>query len=157
MEFDAAVTQALNKAHGSDSHNFGHKNYDSLDDAQTERALELAERGTGITDKEFAELNRIMKYNARDSDFSTAFYQGIGGPREALEFYGQMQTTNTRTITKRCGEFRRTNRSQNAGLGSPYPTTPMRSACLRRRRTNWPRESNSPTCPEKTWRKIWRR
>ncbi|HWU10825.1 MAG TPA: hypothetical protein VN520_31485 [Streptomyces sp.] len=95
MEIDAAVTRALNKAHGTDSHNFGHKNYDSLDGAQAERALELAERGTGITEKEFTEFNRIMKYNAKDSDFSTSFYRGIGGPKEALEFYGQMSLNGT--------------------------------------------------------------
>ncbi|MFC4607407.1 hypothetical protein ACFO9E_06205 [Streptomyces maoxianensis] len=95
MEIDASVTRALNRAHGNDSNNFGHRNYESLDDAQTERALELAKRRTEMTDKEFAEFNRIMKYNARDSDFSTAFFKGLGGPKEALEFYGQMSLDGT--------------------------------------------------------------
>ncbi|MFG2030372.1 hypothetical protein [Streptomyces sp. NPDC048825] len=90
MEIDASVTSALSKAHGKDPANFGHKNYDSLDDAQSERAVELAKRGPEMTGKEFAELNQLMKYNAKDSDFSTAFYQGLGGPKQALEFFGQM-------------------------------------------------------------------
>ncbi|GAB2972606.1 PPE domain-containing protein [Streptomyces pseudoechinosporeus] len=90
MEIDASVTGALSKAHGKDPANFGHKNYDSLDDAQSERAVELAKRGPEMTGKELTELNRLMKYNAKDSDFSTAFYQGLGGPKQALEFFGQM-------------------------------------------------------------------
>ncbi|GAA3835388.1 hypothetical protein ACFS5L_36525 [Streptomyces phyllanthi] len=94
MEIDASVTSALSKAHGKDPVNFGHKNYDSLDDAQSERAVEIAKRGPEMTDKEFAELNRLMKYNAKDSDFSTAFYQGLGGPKQALEFFGHMSIDN---------------------------------------------------------------
>ena len=90
MEIDASVTIALSKAHGKDPANFGHKTYDSLDDAQSERAVELAKRGPEMTDKQLAEFQPSHQYNAKDSDFSTAFYQGLGGPKQALEFFGQM-------------------------------------------------------------------
>ncbi|MFJ5221303.1 hypothetical protein [Streptomyces sp. NPDC088400] len=95
MEIDASVSRALGKSHGNDPNNFGHKSYSSLDDAQQERASELAKIGPRMNDKQFAEFNRIMKYNANDSDFSTAFYKGLGGPKETLEFYGQMSLDGT--------------------------------------------------------------
>ncbi|MYV51794.1 DUF6571 family protein [Streptomyces sp. SID3212] len=89
-EIDASVTRALGKTHGNDRHNFGHTNYESLDDAQAERAVEIAKQGKAMSDKDFAEFNRIMKYNRSDADFSTDFYTGLGGPKKALEFFGQM-------------------------------------------------------------------
>ncbi|MFD7058106.1 hypothetical protein [Streptomyces sp. NPDC059906] len=86
-EIDASVARALRNA--------GHRLYASLDEAQSERAAELVGLGTELTDKQFAELNSIMRFNARDADFSTAFYQAIGGPREALEFYGRVSLDGT--------------------------------------------------------------
>ncbi|MCZ0986594.1 hypothetical protein O1M54_14735 [Streptomyces diastatochromogenes] len=48
-----------------------------------------------MTDKEFAEFNRITKYNSRDPEFTTEFYKGLGGPKETLEFYGKMSLDGT--------------------------------------------------------------
>ncbi|MEV8334365.1 hypothetical protein OG211_22850 [Streptomyces niveus] len=94
-EIDGSVSRALGKTHGSDPHNFGHKSYSSLDDAQQERAGELAKLGTKMNEKQFAEFNALMKYNAKDSDFSTAFYKGLGGPKKTLEFYAEMSLAGT--------------------------------------------------------------
>ncbi|MCX5526274.1 hypothetical protein OG342_26035 [Streptomyces bobili] len=94
-EIDASVTRALNKSHGNDAHNAGHSSYESLDDAQAERAVELAKLGPEMTDKQYLELNSIMKFNARDADFSTDFYKSLGGPKDALEFYGRMSLNGT--------------------------------------------------------------
>ncbi|MFH9861716.1 hypothetical protein [Streptomyces sp. NPDC017202] len=94
-EVDASVTRALNKSHGNDDHNAGHSSYESLDDAQAERASELAKLGPKMTDKQYMELNSIMRFNARDSDFSTDFYKSLGGPKDALEFYGRMSLDGT--------------------------------------------------------------
>ncbi|GHA36634.1 hypothetical protein GCM10010329_69740 [Streptomyces spiroverticillatus] len=89
-EIDASVARALRMSHGDDAHNFGHRTYASLDAAQTERALELARIGPMLSNAQFTELNSILAFNAKDSDFSTAFYQGLGSPKKALEFYARM-------------------------------------------------------------------
>ncbi|OQD52483.1 hypothetical protein BM536_030305 [Streptomyces phaeoluteigriseus] len=94
-EIDVSVARALNKSHGNDAHNAGHSSYESLDDAQAERAAELAKLGPEMSDKQYLELNSIMKFNARDSDFSTDFYKSLGGPMDALEFYGRMSLDGT--------------------------------------------------------------
>ncbi|MDG9716789.1 hypothetical protein [Streptomyces sp. DH24] len=94
-EIDASVTRALNKSHGNDAHDAGHSSYESLDDAQAERAAELAGLGTKLSDRQLMELNSIMKFNARDADFSADFYQSFGGPKEALVFYGRMSLDGT--------------------------------------------------------------
>ncbi|MFJ4280732.1 hypothetical protein [Streptomyces massasporeus] len=94
-EIDTSVARALRKSHGSDPHNAGHSTYKSLDDAQSERAAELAKLGPKMTDKQFTELNSIMKWNAKDAYFSTAFYKSLGGPEETLDFYGRMALEGT--------------------------------------------------------------
>ncbi|MFD0393689.1 hypothetical protein ACFQ3Z_19820 [Streptomyces nogalater] len=48
-----------------------------------------------MTDKQFTELNSLLKWNARDADFSTAFYTSLGGPEKTLEFYGRMSLDGT--------------------------------------------------------------
>ncbi|MGM9382383.1 hypothetical protein [Streptomyces antibioticus] len=94
-EIDSSLARALAKSHGGDKHNAGHRSYESLDDAQAERAAELAKLGPEMSDKQYMELNSIMKFNARDADFSTDFYKSLGGPKEALEFYGRMSLDGT--------------------------------------------------------------
>nr|WP_112472625.1 DUF6571 family protein [Streptomyces sp. ST1020] len=94
-EIDTSVNRALATTHGNDAHNAGHSSYTSLDAAQADRAAELAARGPELTDAQFAELNSIMTFNARDADFSTAFYTSLGGPKESLEFYGRMTLDGT--------------------------------------------------------------
>ena len=95
QEIDASVARALTKSHGKDGHNFGHDTYTSLDDAEQQRATELAKLGTKMTDKQLAEFDSLMKWNAKDPDFSTAFYKSLGGAEETLEFYGRMALDGT--------------------------------------------------------------
>ncbi|KUL40135.1 hypothetical protein [Streptomyces regalis] len=94
-EIDASVARALRKSHGGDKHNAGHRSYENLHDAQAERAAELAKLGPKMSDKQYMELNSIMRFNAKDADFSTDFYKSFGGPKEALEFYGRMSLDGT--------------------------------------------------------------
>lgn len=94
-EIDDSAARALKKSHGGDTHNFGHAKYSSLDDAQAERALELAALGPDMTKGQYTELNTLLKFNARDPEFSTSFYKGLGGPEEALRFYGRMSHDGT--------------------------------------------------------------
>ncbi|WP_344633512.1 DUF6571 family protein, partial [Streptomyces glaucosporus] len=94
-EIDDSAARALKKSHGGDTHDFGHAKYSSLDDAQAERALELAALGPGMNNREYAELNRLMTFNSKDPEFSTAFYKGLGGPEQALKFYARMSLDGT--------------------------------------------------------------
>ncbi|HZG05122.1 MAG TPA: DUF6571 family protein [Streptomyces sp.] len=100
-EIDNSAARALKKSHGGDTHNFGHAKYSSLDDAQAERALELAALGPGMTNGQYTELNTLMKFNSGDSEFSTAFYKGLGGPEKALRFYGRMARDGTQGDNKK--------------------------------------------------------
>jgi hypothetical protein len=100
-EIDASVARALRRSHGGDPHNAGHSSYESLDDAQAERATELAKLGPKMTDRQFTELNSIMKFNSKDADFSTDFYKSLGGPKQALEFYGHMSLDGTGGVDKK--------------------------------------------------------
>ncbi|NJP51549.1 hypothetical protein HCJ93_16105 [Streptomyces sp. SBST2-5] len=96
-DIDASAKLALKRAHGSDPYNAGHAKYDSLNDAQVERALELAEKREKMTDRELAELNRLLRHNGREKDgeFATEFFEGLGGPRQTLEFYAAMSIDGT--------------------------------------------------------------
>jgi hypothetical protein len=96
-EIDASVARALGKSHGNDANNAGHSNYESLNDAQAERALELARKGDKMSDAELQEFNRLMRFNGREKDgeFATEFYQGLGGPEKTLEFYAAMSISGT--------------------------------------------------------------
>ncbi|WP_367319701.1 hypothetical protein [Streptomyces sp. HUAS ZL42] len=60
-EIDAAVTRALRKSHGGDSHNAGHASYTSLDEDQLPRAMKLASLGEDANDKQRAELRRLWQ------------------------------------------------------------------------------------------------
>ncbi|MCP9206387.1 DUF6571 family protein [Streptomyces cucumeris] len=92
-EIDNSVTRALKKIHGGDSHNFGHARYDSLDDAQAERAVELArlalEPGQAwdkkLTGAKLAELKQLLAGNRKDREFAVDFYRSLG-PTDALRF-----------------------------------------------------------------------
>ncbi|QKV92564.1 hypothetical protein HUT19_13070 [Streptomyces sp. NA02950] len=96
-EIDNSVTRALKKIHGGDSHNFGHATYDSLDDAQAERAVYLArqalEPGRGWESKlsgpELAELKQLLAGNRKDREFAVDFYQSLGATN-ALRFQEQI-------------------------------------------------------------------
>ncbi|MFF1453449.1 hypothetical protein ACFVYF_35730 [Streptomyces sp. NPDC058274] len=96
-EIDASVARALGKSHGNDAHNAGHSKYESLNDAEVERAVELARKGDQMSDTELLELNRLLRFNSgeKDGEFATEFYQGLGGPEKALEFYAEMSIDGT--------------------------------------------------------------
>ncbi|MFF2252722.1 hypothetical protein [Streptomyces sp. NPDC058142] len=96
-DIDQSVKLALTRSHGKDPNNAGHKDYGSLNDAQIERALELAKKGHNMSDVELREFNRIMKFNGgeKDGQFATGFYKGLGGPEKTLEFYADITTDGT--------------------------------------------------------------
>ncbi|MFF8596858.1 hypothetical protein ACF061_36665 [Streptomyces sp. NPDC015220] len=96
-EIDDSVARALAKSHGNDAYDAGHSAYESLNDAEVERAVELARKGDGMSDAELRELNRLLRFNSREKDgeFATEFYQGLGGPEKALQFYAEMSEDGT--------------------------------------------------------------
>ncbi|WP_225101303.1 DUF6571 family protein [Streptomyces sp. CoH27] len=96
-EIDASVARALAKSHGNDPNNAGHSRYESLNDAEVEHALELAHKGKKMSDAELRELNELLRYNSaeKDGEFATEFYQGLGGPEKALQFYAEMSIDGT--------------------------------------------------------------
>ncbi|WP_439940609.1 hypothetical protein [Streptomyces sp. BBFR115] len=96
-EIDDSVARALAKSHGNDAHNAGHSAYESLNDAEAERAVELARKGDEMSDAELRELNRLLRFNSREKDgeFATQFYQGLGGPEKTLQFYAEMSVDGT--------------------------------------------------------------
>ncbi|MGW1803421.1 hypothetical protein [Streptomyces sp. NPDC002078] len=96
-EIDGSVARALAKSHGNDPHNAGHSAYESLNDAEVERALELARKGDKMSDAELRELNELLRFNSaeQDGEFATEFYQGLGGPEKALQFYAEMSIDGT--------------------------------------------------------------
>ncbi|MDN3265548.1 hypothetical protein QWJ26_38245 [Streptomyces sp. CSDS2] len=123
QEIDSSVARALIKFHGSDKHNFGHETYTSLDDAEQQRATELAGLGTKMSDRQLAEFNSIMKWNAKDPDFSTAFYTSLGGPEKVLEFYGRMSLAGTEGGNKKRLELTR-QLQRNLGIALATATDP---------------------------------
>ncbi|WP_406725208.1 DUF6571 family protein [Streptomyces sp. GD-15H] len=96
-DIDLSTKLALKRAHGNDPYNAGHAKYESLNDAQVERALELAKKREDMTDRELAELNRLLRHNGREKDgeFATEFFEGLGGPRQTLEFYAALSIDGT--------------------------------------------------------------
>ncbi|WP_237719983.1 DUF6571 family protein [Streptomyces xiaopingdaonensis] len=94
---DIDIKRALKKAHGGDAYNAGHAEYSSLNEAQAERAAELAEKGDEMSPKELSELNRLLEQNGREKngEFATRVYEKLGGPEKALEFYAQMSVQGT--------------------------------------------------------------
>jgi hypothetical protein len=92
----------------------------SLDAAQAERAAELARLGTETTDKQFTELNSLLKWNAKDADFGTAFYTTLGGPGKTLEFHGRMSLDGTQGNDKeRLAPTRQLQRAMGTARESP--------------------------------------
>ncbi|WEV27190.1 hypothetical protein OYE22_19795 [Streptomyces sp. 71268] len=95
-EIDDSVSRALGRIHGGDSHDFGHAKYDTLDDAQRERTVQLAKKsldlhmdGKELSNTELAEFQRLMQSNSKDAEFAVEFYREMG-PKEALRFQAQL-------------------------------------------------------------------
>ncbi|MCZ7415228.1 MULTISPECIES: DUF6571 family protein [unclassified Streptomyces] len=95
-EIDASLNRALDKSQGPDARNFGHATYDSLDEAQSERATQLAEKslkltqeGKQLSTKELTEWQLLMEHNSKDDAFATSFYRALG-PEEALRLHAHL-------------------------------------------------------------------
>ncbi|MBC3992392.1 hypothetical protein H8N00_26650 [Streptomyces sp. AC563] len=95
-EIDDSVSRALGRIHGGDSHNFGHAKYDTLDDAQRERTVQLAkkslslhEKGEELSTKELAEFRTLLQGSAKDPEFAVEFYREMGA-KDALRFQAQL-------------------------------------------------------------------
>ncbi|MFF8401804.1 hypothetical protein ACF06P_09245 [Streptomyces sp. NPDC015684] len=123
-EIDDSVSRALRKTHGSDEFNFGHENYTSLDDAQEQRAEELAKKslrlykeGKQLSTDELRELQTLVKYNAGDKEFATDLYRGLG-PEGALRFQAQLSLDGT----AEGGEQLRLARSIQDSMGTALAT-----------------------------------
>ncbi|MFI6403637.1 hypothetical protein [Streptomyces sp. NPDC050548] len=125
-EVDASVARALRKSHGDDAHNAGHSTYESLNDAQAERALELARKGDKMSDAELQEFNRLMLFNGREKDgeFATEFYQGLGGPEKTLEFYAEMSIDGTSPDASKLRLNAMKDLQQNMGFALANATDP---------------------------------
>ncbi|MFI6626954.1 hypothetical protein [Streptomyces sp. NPDC050528] len=125
-EIDASVARALGKSHGGDAHNAGHSTYESLNDAQAERALELARKGDKMSDTELQEFNRLMRFNGREKDgeFATEFYQGLGGPEKTLEFYAEMSVDGTNPDASKVRLNAMKDLQQNMGFALANATDP---------------------------------
>ncbi|MEV0907405.1 DUF6571 family protein [Streptomyces hokutonensis] len=125
-EVDASVARALRKSHGDDAHNAGHSTYESLNDAQAERALELARKGDKMSDAELQEFNRLMRFNGREKDgeFATEFYQGLGGPEKTLEFYAEMSIDGTSPDASKLRLNAMKDLQQNMGFALANATDP---------------------------------
>ncbi|MEU0070362.1 DUF6571 family protein [Streptomyces sp. NPDC006332] len=123
-EIDDSVSRALRKTHGSDEFNFGHQNYTSLDDAQEQRAEELAKKslalykeGKELSTEELRELQTLIKYNADDKEFATDLYRGLG-QEGALRFQAQLSLDGT----AEGGEQLRLARSIQDSMGTALAT-----------------------------------
>lgn len=90
---DAYTSDLLAVIHGNDPHNFAKNG--QIDSWEARRGLKLARKGPGMSTKELREFNRFLKYNHNDPDFTQAFFKGMGGPKETLEFYARMSIDGT--------------------------------------------------------------
>ncbi|MFD8869650.1 hypothetical protein ACFV1F_35895 [Streptomyces sp. NPDC059590] len=95
-DIDKSASSALKKIHGNDIHDFGHAKYDSLDDAQSARAVQLARKslakyrdGGELSITELAELKRLFAQNSKDREFAVDFYKALG-PKDALRFQAEI-------------------------------------------------------------------
>ncbi|MEV7728298.1 hypothetical protein AB0P15_26615 [Streptomyces sp. NPDC087917] len=85
---DQSLARLLN-ANLSEDHNFSGPKYASLTAEQAGHAVDLAKKGRDLSHAELAELNELLADNAKNSEFSTRFYEALG-PEESLRFYGQL-------------------------------------------------------------------
>ncbi|MBO8185482.1 hypothetical protein [Streptomyces spirodelae] len=90
---DSYTAGILAKIHGGDPHNFAKNG--SIDAYKAKRALEITRKGAEASNKELRKLAEILKYNKDDPSFSHAFFKGLGGPKETLEYYARMSIDGT--------------------------------------------------------------
>ncbi|MEV7087419.1 hypothetical protein AB0O07_16200 [Streptomyces sp. NPDC093085] len=87
---DESLRRAL-RANVSDDHNFTAPKYGSLEQETAARAAALAARGADLTHEQLREQNDILRSYGNSTEFATAFYRNLG-PKESLEFFGQLST-----------------------------------------------------------------
>jgi hypothetical protein len=86
---DETACWALRRDLGGYTDNFNSKVVTSLDAADASRALELAKKGSDMSDKELRQLNELLRANKGDEEFAEKFATGLGG-RGTLEFWADM-------------------------------------------------------------------
>ncbi|MFF9840151.1 DUF6571 family protein [Streptomyces sp. NPDC013740] len=96
---DTACSNALRADITGDKHNFSAPRFTSLDAEEAARAVELArkvtgEGGTARNVEALKQLEELMDDNAKDPEFATAFYRGVG-PEGALDLYAKMSLDST--------------------------------------------------------------
>ncbi|WP_327236416.1 hypothetical protein OG349_23145 [Streptomyces sp. NBC_01317] len=89
---DVATANALRANITGDRHNFSAPQYESLDAEEARRAADLAKKGSDLTHTELRALNELLADNHGSKEFSRGFYDGVGGPEKALEFFGRLST-----------------------------------------------------------------
>jgi hypothetical protein len=96
---DVACSNALNADITTDEHNFSPPKYTSLDAEEAARAADLARKvtgdgGTARNVEALKQLQELMDDNAKDPEFSTAFYRNMG-PEGTLDFYAKLSLDST--------------------------------------------------------------
>ncbi|MEY9843793.1 hypothetical protein [Streptacidiphilus sp. MAP5-3] len=86
---DDEVASALAADTGSSTTSFNAKPVGGIAEEEAQQAAALAAQGNNLTDAQLAQLDALLKANANDPRFTTAFYQDLG-PKESLLFYGQL-------------------------------------------------------------------
>lgn len=87
---DRSLARML-RANVGDGRDFSRPKYTSLETEQADHAAALARKGRKLTHDELVELNDLLADNAKDPEFTTAFYDTLG-PKGSLEFFGTMST-----------------------------------------------------------------
>ncbi|MFI1731728.1 hypothetical protein ACH40E_21455 [Streptomyces acidicola] len=86
---DETACWALRRDLGGDKTDFNSKVVTSLDDADATRALELAQKGSDMSDSELRKFNELLRANKNDKEFAEKFTTGMGG-QGTLEFWEGM-------------------------------------------------------------------
>lgn len=86
---DNEVAAVLAADTGSSTTSFNAKPVGGIAEEQAKQAAALAALGGNMSDAQLSQLDALMRANANDPRFTTAFYQDLG-PKESLLFYGQL-------------------------------------------------------------------
>ncbi|MFD8593234.1 hypothetical protein ACFV1B_27410 [Streptomyces sp. NPDC059637] len=89
QEADETASWALKRNVGSKKDDFNSRVHSTFDSADAGRALQLAQKGKDMSDKELKEFNGLLKANRNDKEFAEKFAVGMGG-RGTLEFWSEM-------------------------------------------------------------------
>ncbi|PLW73391.1 hypothetical protein GQS52_04090 [Streptomyces sp. SCUT-3] len=89
QEADETASWALKRNVGSKKDDFNSRVHSTFDSADAGRALQLAQKGKEMSDKDLKEFNGLLKANRNDKEFAEKFAVGMGG-RGTLEFWSEM-------------------------------------------------------------------